>query len=118
MAAFALIVGKDGPKVTKSSDAVESANFTCILGHAGRAKRHDEGVRAFTAKQCSRSAGCGQHGTTGRWNFTLKWTPDETQFMGMNPPPRSGFRERAAAAVHGDPGAVGTEANRRRPTPR
>ena len=26
-------------------------------------------------------------GLTGRWDFTLKWTPDETQFMGMNPPP-------------------------------
>jgi uncharacterized protein (TIGR03435 family) len=29
-------------------------------------------------------------GLSGRWDFTLKWTPDETQFTGMGmkvPPP-------------------------------
>jgi uncharacterized protein (TIGR03435 family) len=25
-------------------------------------------------------------GLSGRWDFTLNWTPDETPFVGMNPP--------------------------------
>ena len=60
-----------------------------LFRHGGRAKRHDGRVRAFTAKRYPRSAGCDNTGLSGRWDFTLNWTPDETQFrgMGMKAPP-------------------------------
>jgi uncharacterized protein (TIGR03435 family) len=57
LAAFALTVGKNGAKLTKTADASESANFTVPPGYGGRAKRHDGRVRPFTAKRYPRSAG-------------------------------------------------------------
>ena len=85
---FALIVGKNGPKVTKSSDAVESANFT--LYPWGMLGTRSATMREFAHLLQSNVLGqpvVDNTGLSGRWNFTLKWTPDETQFMGMNPPP-------------------------------
>jgi uncharacterized protein (TIGR03435 family) len=89
MPAFGLTVGKNGPKMTKTADASESPNFVAPLGMLdARSSTMGEFVHFL------QSAILGQPvvdntGLTGRWDFTLKWTPDETQFTGpgMKAPP-------------------------------
>jgi uncharacterized protein (TIGR03435 family) len=91
MTAFALTVGKNGPKMTKTADASLSPNFSANpLGVLG-AQSATMGDFAHSLQ----GAILGQPvvdntGLSGRWDFTLKWTPDETQFAGAPvkvPPP-------------------------------
>ena len=66
LAAYALIVSKDGPKMTKTADASLSPNFVVVPSRrADRAKRHHGGSRAVAAKPHSRPAAGGQDGTRG-----------------------------------------------------
>jgi uncharacterized protein (TIGR03435 family) len=85
MPAYALTVGKDGPKMTKSVDASLSPNF---------AMGPSMGVLHVQSATMGDFAGVlqgnilGQQvvdetGLTGKWDFVLQWTPDETQFAGM-----------------------------------
>ena len=48
-----------------------------------------------------------QTGLTGRCDFTLNWTPDDSQFGGMGAkiPPPTDSANRAADSVHRHPGA-------------
>jgi uncharacterized protein (TIGR03435 family) len=45
-------------------------------------------------------------GLTGRWDFRVQWTPDESQFRGMAPP----SCQCTAGAIYGDSGAGWIEA--------
>jgi uncharacterized protein (TIGR03435 family) len=84
MPGYALTVGKNGPKMTKNADALESANFS-------GSPRGVLGARGATMGDFAHSLQgniLGQPvvdntGLNGRWDLTLKWTPDETQFEGM-----------------------------------
>jgi uncharacterized protein (TIGR03435 family) len=90
MASFVLIVGGHGAKITKFADASESPNFSLnprgVLGARsatmGEFAHFLEGVILGQPVMDKTEL-------DGRWDFTLKWTPDETQFpgMGMNVPP-------------------------------
>jgi uncharacterized protein (TIGR03435 family) len=90
MAAFALTVGKNGPKMSKTSDASESPNFVAPLGMLdARSSTMGEFVHFLQSSILGQPV-VDNTGLTGRWDFTLKWTPDETQFTGPGmkvPPP-------------------------------
>jgi len=89
MVAFALTVGKNGPKMTKTADASESANFTVPLGMvSARSATMGEFAHLLQSDILGQPV-VDNTGLSGRWDFTLNWTPDETQFMdrGMRAPP-------------------------------
>jgi uncharacterized protein (TIGR03435 family) len=84
MAAYALTVSKDGPKLTKSAVTSEFPGFTMgPLGvmHAGRATMGDF-AHILQGGILDRPV-LDETGLSGQWDFTLKWAPDETQFAGM-----------------------------------
>jgi uncharacterized protein (TIGR03435 family) len=84
MQAYALTVGKDGPKMTKSVDASLSPSFTCYpsgMLHAQSATMGDF-VRLLQGNVLGQQV-VDETGLTGKWDFALQWTPDETQFAGM-----------------------------------
>ncbi len=90
MPAYALTVGKDGPKMTKSADASLSPNFAMRpLGvlHAQSATMGD--LAGVLQNNILGQQVVDETGLTGKWDFVLQWTPDETQFAGMpvNVPP-------------------------------
>jgi uncharacterized protein (TIGR03435 family) len=89
MVAFALTVSKNGQKMTKTADASESANFTVPLGMvAARSATMGEFAHLLQSDILGQPV-VDNTRLSGRWDFTLNWTPDETQFMdrGKVPPP-------------------------------
>jgi uncharacterized protein (TIGR03435 family) len=92
LSVYAITVGKSGPKLTKSE-----GNPSGLPGLFFRGL----GVLPATNATMADFAGVMQGavmdrpvvdhtGLTGRWDFTLNWTPDEFQFGGMGakaPPP-------------------------------
>lgn len=90
MTAYILTVGKNGPKMTKSADPFPDPNF--IIGPGG--KLHAQGTTMGDFAQLLQVSildrpVVDQTGVTGKWDFTLRWTPDESQFPGGPwPPPK------------------------------
>jgi uncharacterized protein (TIGR03435 family) len=81
MTAFSLTVGKNGPKMAKTADATESANFTVPVGMAAARSATMEEFAHLLQSDILGQPVVDDTGLSGRWDFTLNWTPDETQFM-------------------------------------
>jgi uncharacterized protein (TIGR03435 family) len=101
LAVYAITVGKNGPKLTKSE-----GNPSGLPGLFFRGLGVLPATNATIADFAGVMQGAvldrpvvDQTGLTGRWDFTLTWTPDEFQFAGMKggmPPPPA--NDAAAAA--------------------
>lgn len=91
MGAYVLTVGKDGPKLTKSTDSGGLPGL--FFGPIGTLHVRNAKIEDFTGLMQSAVLDRPVVDRTelkGRWDFTLKWTPDESQFAGMGvkiPPP-------------------------------
>ena len=81
MTAYVLTVGKNGPKMTKSTDPFPDPNFILGPGEVVHARGTTMGyfTQLLQVSILDRPV-VDRTGLTGRWDFTLKWTPDETQF--------------------------------------
>ncbi|HEX4038405.1 MAG TPA: TIGR03435 family protein [Acidobacteriaceae bacterium] len=92
MGAYILTVGKDGPKMTKETSDPNGLPGL-FFGPIGTLHVRNATVGDFTGLMQSAVLDrpvVDKTGLDGRWNFTLKWTPDESQFAGMGikvPPP-------------------------------
>ena len=92
LAVYAITVAKSGPKLTKSE-----GNPSGLPGLFFRGLGNLPATNATMADFAGVMQGAvldrpvvDQTGLTGRWDFTLVWTPDEFQFAGMGakvPPP-------------------------------
>jgi bla regulator protein blaR1 len=92
MPAYVLTVAKNGPKMTKSTadaNALPSLLFRGLGVLPVQNATMDDFCHVMQAAVLDRPV-VDQTGLIGRWNFLLKWTPDESQFDGMGikvPPP-------------------------------
>jgi uncharacterized protein (TIGR03435 family) len=81
---YALVVGKNGPKL-KESDA----NARGPMMRLGRGQLNGTKVQLdFLAKNLSRQLGrtvLNKTGLTGNYDFTLEWTPEPGEMMGPGP---------------------------------
>jgi uncharacterized protein (TIGR03435 family) len=89
MPAYVLTVAKSGPKMTKS-DATSPGLFFRQLGVLTvRGATMQDFANLMQSAVLDRPV-VDQTGLQGRWDFLLKWTPDESQFGGLGakvPPP-------------------------------
>jgi uncharacterized protein (TIGR03435 family) len=99
MAAYVLIVSKDGPKMTKTADASSSTHVLLypqgvIIAKSATIADLAQWLRSIFGQPVMDKTGLDE----GRWDFTMRWTPDETQFADVpesvrrpaddaNPPP-------------------------------
>ena len=92
MSAYVLTIGKSGPKLTKSEGDPNGLPglFFRQLGYLTvRNANMGNFVHLMQSSVLDRPV-VDQTGLQGRWDFNLKWTPDESQFAGMGikvPPP-------------------------------
>lgn len=85
MSAYVLTVAKNGPKMTKSTadaNALPSLGLRGLGVLAVQNATMDDFAHLLQAVVLDRPV-VDQTGLTGKWNFLLKWTPDESQFSGM-----------------------------------
>jgi uncharacterized protein (TIGR03435 family) len=88
LSAYVLTVGKGGPKLTKSeaNDSGHPSLFFSALGTLpARNSTMEEFAGVMQGAVLDRPV-VDQTGIKGRWDFTLKWTPDESQFATLRPP--------------------------------
>ncbi len=92
MSAYVLTVAKNGPKL-KKSDGDPNGLPGLFFHQLGQLYVQNANMDDFTQLMQSVVLDrpvVDQTGVKGRWNFVLKWTPDESQFGGMGvkvPPP-------------------------------
>ena len=92
MSAYVLTVGKDGPKM-KQNTGNPNGLPGLFFGPIGTLHVMNATMQNFTNLMQSAVLDrpvVDRSGLQGRWDFTLKWTPDESQFSGMGvkiPPP-------------------------------
>lgn len=83
MSAYVLSVAKDGPKLTKSdadANAPHAFFFTKLGNLTVRNSTMDDFANGMQSAVFDRPV-VNHTGIEGRWNCSLKWTPDETQFQ-------------------------------------
>jgi uncharacterized protein (TIGR03435 family) len=93
MPVYVLSVAKTGQKMTKSGGDPNGLPALFFQGALGRLNVRNALMTDFTELMQSAVLDrpvLDQTGITGRWDFTLNWTPDDSQFSGMGariPPP-------------------------------
>jgi uncharacterized protein (TIGR03435 family) len=98
MEAYVLIVNKDGPKMTKTANASSPTNVLMYPQGVIIAKSATIADLAQWLRSIFGQPVMDKTGIEGRWDFTMKWTPDERQFADVpesarrpaddaNPPP-------------------------------
>lgn len=93
---YVLTVGKNGPKMTKSQgdpNGLPGLFFRGRLGDLGVTNANMADFAGLMQNAVLDRPVLDQTGITGRWDFTLDWTPDDSQFQGMGakiPPPKEG----------------------------
>jgi uncharacterized protein (TIGR03435 family) len=100
MAAYVLTVGKDGPKMKQNADNPNGLPGL-FFGPIGTLHVMNATMQNFTSLMQSAVLDrpvVDKTGLEGRWDFTLKWTPDESQFTnaGFKAPPPSADDPNAA----------------------
>ena len=110
---YALTVAKGGPKLTKSlgnPNGPPNDNFSTSAYMKETNTTMGEYAKAM--QYVLDRPVVDQTGLKGRWDFLLKWTPDESQFtaIGAKIPAADGRSQCAAGTVYGYPGADWTEA--------
>jgi uncharacterized protein (TIGR03435 family) len=92
--AYALVVAKDGPKLTKSSGDPNGLPglFFRGLGVLPAANASMDNFADVMQSAVLDRPVVNRTGVQGRYDFTLTWTPDESQFagLGVRVPPPSG----------------------------
>lgn len=90
MSAYVLTVAKNGPKIQKDdSSGLPSLFFPQLGTFIVRNASMDEVAQVLQGSVLDRPV-VNNTGLQGHWDFTLKWTPDESQFAGLGakvPPP-------------------------------
>jgi uncharacterized protein (TIGR03435 family) len=92
MPVYILSVAKGGPKMTKSDGDPNGLPALFFRGKLGDLGVHNANMNDFTGLMQSAVLDrpvLNQTDLTGRFDFTLLWTPDDSQFsgLGMKPPP-------------------------------
>jgi uncharacterized protein (TIGR03435 family) len=99
LAVYAITVDKSGPKLTKSEgdpNGLPSMLFPRLGVLPARNASMAEFAGVLQAVVLDRPV-VDQTKLSGKFDFTLTWTPDESQFGGMGGPPPSGAAPAAAA---------------------
>ncbi|HTZ56777.1 MAG TPA: M56 family metallopeptidase [Acidobacteriaceae bacterium] len=78
--AYVLIVSKAGPKMTKTADASSPTNVLLYPQGVIIAKSATIANLAHWLGSIFGQPVMDETGLEGRWDFTMRWTPDETQF--------------------------------------
>jgi uncharacterized protein (TIGR03435 family) len=94
LSVYALEVGKSGPKLTKSEgdpNGLPGLFFRGLGDLPARNANMADFAGVMQSTVLDRPV-VDHTGITGRYDFTLKWTPDEFQFsgLGIKPPPPTG----------------------------
>jgi len=93
LSVYVLSISKTGQKMTKDESDPNGLPGLFFRGGLGKLNVRNALMTDFTGLMQSAVLDrpvLDQTGLTGRWDFTLNWTPDESQFKGMGvtiPPP-------------------------------
>jgi uncharacterized protein (TIGR03435 family) len=99
LSVYVLSVAKTGPKVTKSEGDPNGLPGLFFRGRLGDLHVTNANMADFAGLMQQAVLDrpvLDQTGLTGRWDFTLDWTPDDSQFSGMGakiPPPTDGANQ-------------------------